>query len=107
MLKDSKLYELHDLIEKIDQVDIMVKQHKSNPSKFMLEQYQAKKEKLLAYLIDELVDASVRSPYSFRLITLALIKFYPELTKKEKPTNAKLSKDKHYQELRGLESVLH
>lgn len=104
MLKESKKHELQDLIEKIEKVDKMIKLHSSNPSKFMLEQYQAKKEKLLSYLIDELVDAKIRSPYSFRLIIMALMKFYPELIKKE--ATKKLSKDRHYQELRGLEAVL-
>lgn len=54
MVTESKKYQLQDLIEKIGEVDKMVKIHSSNPSKFMLEQYKAKKEKLLGYLIDEL-----------------------------------------------------
>jgi hypothetical protein len=103
MLTQSKKYQLQDLIEKIEQVDKMVKLHASNPSKFMLEQYEAKKEKLLGYLIDELADAKLRSPYSFRLIILALMKFYPELTK---PKNKAILQDKHYNELKGLEAVL-
>lgn len=101
MLKESKKYQLQDLIEKIEGADKMVKLHSSNPSKFMLEQYQAKKEKLLGYLIDELVDAKMRSPYSFKLVILALMKFYPELMKPKK-----LFQDKHYEELKGLEAVL-
>jgi hypothetical protein len=99
-MKESKKYQLQDLIEKIEKVDEMVKVHASNPSKFMLEQYEAKKEKLLGYLIDELVDAKIRSPYSFKLIILALIKFYPELM------SPKNKKDKHYDELKDLEEVL-
>lgn len=101
MLKESKKHQLQDLIEKIEGADKMVKLHSSNPSKFMLEQYQAKKDKLLGYLINELVDSNVRSPYSFKLIILALTKFHPELLKSKK-----LSTDKHYQELKDLESVL-
>lgn len=68
----------------------------------MLDQYAAKKEKLLGYLIDELVDSKLRSPYSFKIILLALQKFYPELTRK----NSSLLDDKHYGELKDLESVL-
>ena len=102
-MKESKKYQLQDLIDKIDKVDNMVKLHSSNPSKFMLEQYEAKKEKFLGYLILELIDAKVRSPYSFRLILLALRKYYPEMLN---PQENSLLKDKHYKELMPLESVL-
>jgi hypothetical protein len=105
MLSDSKKYKLQDLIERIEEVDAMVKLHSSNSSKFMFKQYEAKKEKLLGYLIDELADAKLRSPYSFRIIALALHKFYPEFVK-EKTKTSTLSKDKHYSELRNLEEVL-
>jgi hypothetical protein len=102
-MNNTKKYQLQDLIEKIERVNKMIKVHSSNPSKFMAEQYEAKKEKLLGYLIDELVDAKLRSPYSFQLIRLALNKFYPELKngKKKRPVH-----DKHYAELKGLENVL-
>jgi len=50
-----------------------------------------------------LVDAKIRSPYSFRLISLALLKFYPELTKTK---SRKLLQDKHYTELKALEAEL-
>ncbi len=105
MIKDIKKYQLQDLIEKIGEVDKMIKFHSSNPSKFMLEQYEAKKEKLLGYLIDELVDAKLRSQYSFRIILLALIKFYPQLGKANSHTIFN-KKDKHYGELKNLEAVL-
>jgi hypothetical protein len=102
-MNESKKYELQDLIEKIDQVDKIITIHAGNPSKFMLEQYMAKKEKLLSYLIDELVDQKVRSAYSFKLISLALNKFYPDIAKKN---NRQLSKVKNYKELKELEAVL-
>ena len=100
-MNESKKYQLQDLIEKIDRVDRMIKLHATNPSKFMLSQYEAKKEKLLSYLIDELVDAKLRSPYSFRIIMLALTKYYPQLQK-----NKVQIKDRHYNELKELELVL-
>jgi len=78
MLKESKINKLQDLIEKINEVDGMVKLHATNPSKFMLSQYEAKKEKLLSYLIDELLNSSIRSAESFRIIMMALLKYYPE-----------------------------
>ncbi len=100
-MNEAKKHQLQDLIDKIERVDKMVKVHSSNPSKFMLEQYESKKEKLLSYLIDELVDARLRSPYSFRLVMLALIRYYPEVINAKKPM-----KDKHYNELKDLEAVL-
>lgn len=103
MLKESKKYKLQDLIEKIEELDKIIKIHSSNPSKFMLNQYEAKKEKLLSYLIDELMDAKIRSPYTFRLVLLALQKFYPEINKSKSKL---ILKDKHYSELKELEAVL-
>ena len=101
-MNESKKYQLQDLIEKIDRVDKMVKLHADNPSKFMLEQYEAKKEKLLCYLIDELVDAKLRSPYSFRLIHLALKKYYPEIANPKK----RILRNGRNKELMELEAVL-
>ena len=80
MITDFKLHMLQDLIEDLKKVDAMVKLHSSNPSKFMLNQYLAKKEKLLSFLIDELIDSKVRSVESFRIISLALMRFYPEFS---------------------------
>lgn len=100
-MNEAKKYQLQDLIEKIDRVDKMIKFHSTSPSKLMLVQYEAKKEKLLSYLIDELVDAKLRSPYSFRLVMMALNKYYPEIQKQKKPI-----KDKHYEDLKELELVL-
>ncbi|CAN5178525.1 hypothetical protein BH09BAC5_BH09BAC5_22240 [soil metagenome] len=107
-MSNLKKYQLQDLIERIERVDGMLKLHSANPSKFMLEQYEAKKVKLLGYLIDELVDSKIRSPYSFRLIVLALTKYYPQLTNenKDKIAKSKLLKSKNYKELKALEIVL-
>lgn len=100
-MKEQRKYQIQDLIEKIEKVDAMIKLHSSNPSKFMLDQYQAKKEKLLSYLIEELTDSSIRSPYSFRLIVLALKKFYPDIQVKSAP-----AKKEHAKALKELEKLL-
>lgn len=102
-MSESKKYQLQDLIERIERVDSMLKLHSSSSSSFMIEQYEAKKVKLLGYLIDELVDSKLRSAYSFRLVAMALAKFYPNLTKENK---SKLYKNKSYKELKALETVL-
>jgi hypothetical protein len=102
-MNEAKKYKLQDLIEKINEVDNMIKVHSSNPSKFMIDQYKAKKEKLLGYLIDELVDAQIRSPFSFRLIMLALNKYYPNLNKLEQKSK---SEEIRYNGLKDLEAIL-
>lgn len=84
----------------------MIKIHINNPSGFMLEQYQAKKEKLLSYLIEELTDAKVRSPYSFRLIMLALNKFYPDIQNKPVKLNLKKQDNINLDDLKELERAL-
>lgn len=104
-MKGHKKYQLQDLIEKIQKTDDMIKMHSSNPSKFMLGQYQAKKDKLLSYLIAELTEADVRSAYSFKLIVMALIKFYPELGI-GKPDKIKRPKKNDSDELKELEKAL-
>jgi hypothetical protein len=99
MINQAKILKLQDLINKIDDVDKMVKHHATDSSDFMLRQYEAKKEKLLGYLIDELINSSVRSHYSFKLISMALNKYYPDL-------NTKVEEDKNYLKLKEIEDVL-
>lgn len=72
------IYKLLDLVEDIKKVDDMIKLHSSHPDKFMLSQYEAKKEKMMALLIDELISPSYRSTDSFLIIKLSLEKFYPK-----------------------------
>ncbi len=79
----QKLYRLLDLIEDLKQVDQLIALHTSNPSSFVLNQYVSKKEKLIAYLIDELVEPSLRSTNSFSMIHQLLTRFYPDLLTKQ------------------------
>lgn len=103
MLGESKKYQLRDLIEKIEKVDEMVKLHSSNPSSFMLEQYEAKKQKLLGYFISELLSSKIhiQRAQSFRLISLALKKFSHEEIN-DKTINARNFDD----ELKDIEALL-
>jgi ribosomal protein S15P/S13E len=54
---ESNNYQRQDLIDKIERVDKMVKLHSDNPSSFMLNQYKAKKEKLVGYLNEKSIDS--------------------------------------------------
>jgi hypothetical protein len=79
-MNKQRLYRLLDLIEDLKQVDQLIALHSSNPSSFVLKQYLSKKEKLIVYLIDELVEPSLRSPKSFFMIHQLLSRFYPNLS---------------------------
>ena len=78
-MNKQKLYRILDLMEDLKQVDQLIALHTTNPSTFVLNQYISKKEKLIAYLIDALVDPSLRSPNSFSMIQQLLTRFYPNL----------------------------
>lgn len=77
----AKKHKIIDLIDDINKVNAMIDLHSSDNSAMMLEQYQFKKDKLISYLIDALVDPKVRSPKGMFLIKTAIEKFYPNLTK--------------------------
>ena len=98
-MDQTKIYKLIDLLDDIKKVDAMIELHSSNPSTFMLNQYKAKKEKLTSYLIDELVEPSVRSPRSFSIILQVLGKFYPNLS-------IEAEEDEAHKELQQLQAVL-
>jgi hypothetical protein len=84
MLKESNIFKLMDLLEDLTKVNEMIQLHAKNPSDFMLMQYKSKRDKLLSYLIDELVKPDLRSAKSFALISKLLEKHYPDLTQEAK-----------------------
>ncbi len=98
-MTQEKIYKLMDLIDDIKKINDMIEIHSSNSSSFMLDQYKVKKEKLMSYLIDELVDPSVRSPKSFSIISKLLVKFYPNLV-------SEAEMDESHKELTQLETAL-
>lgn len=82
-MKQSQLYKLLNILEDIKKVDAMIKLHTTHDeSAFMLNQYQARKDKLASILIDELVSPSLRSSRSIKTIKLIIEKYYPDLDKK-------------------------
>jgi len=77
-MKKSEIYKLIDLIEIIKQVDALITVHrKVGDSDFMISQYEAKKNKLMGSLIDELASPPVQSAQSYLLIKMLLNKYYP------------------------------
>ncbi len=83
-MNDAKKYKLMDLIEDIKEVDAMIKLHSSDSSAMMLEQYRYKKDKLISYLIDDLVEPELRSAKSMFIIKIVIEKFYPNLLNEAK-----------------------
>lgn len=88
-----------DLIDDIKEVDAMIKLHSADSSAMMLEQYKYKKDKLISYLIDELVEPELRSAKSMFIIKIIIDKFYPNLK------NEALA-DIEHKDLNELEAVL-
>jgi hypothetical protein len=70
-----------DLIENIKEVDAMIHLHSNDDSSLMLDQYNYKKDKLIGFLIDELVEPEFRSAKSMFVIKTVIEKFYPNLKK--------------------------
>ena len=98
-MDSAKKYRLMDLIDDIKEVEGMIKLHSANPSAMMLEQYKYKKDKLISYLIDELVEPEFRSAKSMFIIKIAIEKFYPNLKKEAQA-------DINHEDLNELEAVL-
>jgi len=78
-MKPSQFYKLLDLVENIKKIDAMIKLHQEqDESDFMLNQYEARKDKFVSILIDELVAPSIRSARSIHTIKLVIDKYYPD-----------------------------
>ncbi len=79
-MKQAQFYKLLDIVEDIKKVDAMIKLHQEHDeSTFMLDQYQARKDKLIGIVIDELVSPSLRSVSSIKTIKMIIDKYYPDL----------------------------
>jgi len=103
----AQKYKIQDLIEQIEKVDKMILFHASNPSKTSLDQYEYMKKRFLNELIEELMKIQDISKYNFKLIYLAINKYYPELI--QTATNKKKDStkiNKQLKELQELEAVL-
>lgn len=83
-MKNVELYNLMDLVDEIKRIDAIILLHKNaEDNDFMAAQYEAKKVKLMAQLIDALAAPKVQSEQSFSLIQMLLSKFYPNKIDKQ------------------------
>jgi len=98
-MNEAKKYKLMDLIDDIKDVDAMIKLHSADNSAMMLEQYRYKKDRLIGYLIDDLVEPELRSAKSMFIIKNVIEKFYPNLLNEAKA-------DLNHAYLNELEAIL-
>ena len=94
-------------MEQIESVDKMIIFHKWNPSPLMPEQYEYRKKLLFNELLQELSNMDNDSEYSFKLIYLAINKYYPAIASEKTVTeNAKSRINKQLKVLQELEAAL-
>jgi len=72
-MKDSKLYDILDLIEEINKVDNMIDLHKDSTSNLMVNQYKNQKLKLSNFLFKELLTNSDNRSEVMYIIKLFII----------------------------------
>jgi hypothetical protein len=103
----DKKNSIQNLLEQIEKVEKMILFHSSNPSSLMASQYTEMKQRYFSQLIAELMDLQNLSKYSFKLIYLALNKYYPELNDTNTTSETISSKPKRSpREFRELASRL-
>lgn len=83
-MKKIELYSILDLMDEIKKLDALILLHNNvAQDDFMISQYEAKKVKLMAELIDALASPKIQSEQSFSLIQKILDKFYPQINDRD------------------------
>lgn len=83
-MKKVELNNILDLMDEIKKLDALLLLHNSmGQDDFMISQYQSKKVKLMAELIDALASPKIQSEQSFSLIQKILGKFYPQINDRD------------------------
>jgi hypothetical protein len=80
-MKKVEVLKMIDLIEEIKKLDELIQQsRKKKTSDFVINQYEAKKLKLIGSTITELASAPIQSVESYQLIQKILNKYYPNVS---------------------------
>lgn len=98
-MKDTKLYNILDLIEEIENVDKMIDLHKTTDSKIMYNQYSNQKMKLSGLLFKELLTNTDQDSEIMFIIKLFLEKFYDKEIRA-----ANFSEDSYLEKIRDVMS---
>ncbi|PWK79749.1 hypothetical protein LX99_00209 [Mucilaginibacter oryzae] len=79
-MKKVEVLKLIDLVEEIRKLDELIQQSRAKKtSDFVINQYEAKKVKLVGSIITELASAPIQSVESFLLVQKILNKYYPNV----------------------------
>lgn len=80
-MKKVEVLKMIDLVEEIKKLDELIQQsRKKKTSDFVINQYEAKKLKLIGSTITELASAPIQSVESYHLIQKILNKYYPSIS---------------------------
>ncbi len=92
-MKKVEVLKLIDLIEDVRKLDeLIVTGRKKKTSDFVLNQYEAKKIKMIGSLIHELANPPIQSLESYLLIKKILDKYYPAIASDELVNDSDISK---------------
>ena len=83
-MKNENLYRLMDVLDEIKQIDDLISKHlelTKSDSSFMIDQYEARKEQLLAYFINELNSSAEYRNFRLSIIKLTMERFYTKSNK--------------------------
>ncbi|NHA06861.1 hypothetical protein G7092_23865 [Mucilaginibacter sp. HC2] len=92
-MKKVEVLKLMDLVEDIKKLDeLIVSSRKKKTSDFVLNQYEAKKIKMVGSIINELANPPIQSIESYLLIKKILNKYYPNMPEEELMSDSDIGK---------------
>ncbi|MBB6109900.1 hypothetical protein [Mucilaginibacter lappiensis] len=92
-MKKVEVLKLMDLVEDIKKLDeLIVASRKKKTSDFVLNQYEAKKIKMVGSIINELANPPIQSIESYLLIKKILNKYYPNMPEEELMSDSDIGK---------------
>lgn len=92
-MKKVEVLKLMDLVEDIKKLDeLIVTSRKKKTSDFVLNQYEAKKIKMVGSIINELANPPIQSIESYLLIKKILNKYYPNMPEEELMSDSDIGK---------------
>lgn len=92
-MKKVEVLKLMDLIEDIKKLDELISaSRKKKTSDFVLNQYEAKKIKMIGSIINELANPPIQSLESYLLIQKILHKYYPNIANDELANDVDIGK---------------
>ena len=92
-MKKVEVLKLIDSIEDIKKLDeLIIQSRKKKTSAFVLNQYEAKKTKMIGSIINELATPPVQSVESYHIIKKLINKYYPDVAEDELLNDSDISK---------------